>query len=323
MSASAASSWQSYWQQADDKKVCELGGTDHPAISQFWHRFFSDARLGAKSASRKLRIVDIASGSGAVFEHLFSIVDEECCDSVCVDLSYGAVKAVKNRRRAVSGVVANGLALPFTESCADIVVSQFGIEYAGFEAVTGLQSLIRPRGRLALLLHHRGGAIYDECYHNYLALREVQKSGFLQGAIAMFPHAFSVLKGEERSEYERVSKGLIPAFRHMERIMAQYGNQVAGGVVRKLYLDVDHIHSNLPAFALHEVDAWLRQAVCELESYAERMFSMCQSALDIEQFESLKKELTSEGFQLYVAESLNAPDCSAPLAWSILAAKEN
>lgn len=319
MSTSTAASWQSYWQQAEDKKVCGLGGTDHPAISQFWHSFFSDARIDAKNASNSVRIVDVASGSGAVFERLFSLVDETCCDAMCVDLSRGAVKAVKSRWPAVSGVVADGRAIPLAERSVDIVASQFGIEYAGLEAVLGLHRLIRSQGRLALLLHHRNGAIYNECNQNYLALCEVESSGFIQGAIEMFPHAFNVLKGGERTAYERTSQQLIPAFRDMERIMTQYGNNVAGGVVRKLYRDVDHIHTNLPAYNQYEIDVWLQRAKYELECYAERMNSMCHAALDSDQFERLKSSLSSTGFYLHVAKSFEAEGYSSPLAWAIVA----
>ncbi len=321
MRTSTAASWQSYWQQADEKKACKISGTDHPAISQFWHKFFSDARVGAKSAPDNLRVVDVASGRGAVFEHLFALGDGACCDAVCVDLSHDALGAVRDRWPAVSGIVANGAALPIAEHSVDIVVSQFGVEYAGVDAVVALCKLVRPGGQLALLLHHRGGAIFKECDDNYVALCEVQKSGFLQGAMNMFPHAFNVLAGGERSEYERTSKSLIPAFRIMERIMAQYGRNVASGVVRKLYLDIDHIHTNLPAFDRQEVDVWLRQASRELQYYTERMNSMRHAALDDQQFEVLKAEMADFGFELHVADALAVADHSAPLAWSVIAEK--
>ena len=319
MSVSTASSWQSYWQQAKDKNVCELGGTDHPAIEQFWHRFFRDARVGAKNASGCPRIIDIASGSGAVFGHLFSFVDRACCHSVCVDLSPDAVNAVVTRWPEVSGVVANGAALPLAAHSADIVTSQFGVEYAGIEAIRALFDIVSPRGRIALLLHHRDGAIYRECADNHSALREVRDSGFLEGAIEMFPHAFDVLVGEERSAYERTSNNLIPAFRDMERIMARYGKHVAGGVIQKLYMDVNHIHSNLPRFDRQEVDEWLKQALKELDRYMERMSSMCQAALSAQNFEALKKSLADSGFELLEAEALEGADQPHPLAWSLVA----
>jgi len=321
MSVSTASSWQSYWQQAGDKKVCELGGTDHPAIEQFWHRFFKDARVGAKSASGCPRFIDVASGSGAVFRHLFTLVDSACCNSVCVDLSPDAVNAVRSRWPEVSGIVADGAALPLAEHSADIVVSQFGVEYAGIEAIRALFDIVSPGGTIALLLHHRDGAIYRECSDNYAALCEVRENGFLEGAIEMFPHAFDVLAGGERSAYERTSHNLIPAFRDMERIMAEYGRYVASGVVQKLYTDVDHIHSNLPRFDREEIDTWLQQAILELDRYTERMNSMCRAALSEENFEALKEYVVDSGFEILETKALEGVGQSQPLAWSLIAEK--
>jgi len=321
MSVSTASSWQSYWQQAKDKNVCELGGTDHPAIEQFWHRFFRDARVGAKNASGCPRIIDIASGSGAVFGHLFSSVDKVRCKPVCVDLSPDAVSAVVARWPGVSGIVADGAALPLADHSADIVTSQFGVEYAGIEAIRALCDVVRPKGRIALLLHHRDGAIYRECADNHAALCQVRENGFLESAIEMFPHAFDVLMGGERSAYEKTSHNLIPAFRDMERIMAQYGKHVAGGVIRKLYTDVNHIHSNLPRFDRQGVVGWLQQAILELDRYIERMNSMCRAALSVETFEALKESLVNSGFEPLEAEALEGDDQSYPLAWALVAEK--
>ena len=320
MSVSTVSSWQSYWQQAKDKSVCELGGTDHPAIKQFWHRFFSDARIGAKNACDCPRIIDVASGSGAVFGHLFSLEGKAHCTPVCVDLSPDAVAAVVDRWPEVSGVVADGAALPLAKHSADIVTSQFGVEYAGIEAVQALFDIVSPGGRIALLLHHRDGAIYRECADNYAALCEVRENGFLEGAIEMFPHAFDVLMGGGRAAYEQTSHNLIPAFRDMERIMAQYGSYVAGGVIRKLYMDVNHIHTNLPKFDRQEVDRWLQQAIIELDRYMERMHSMCRAAIRTQTFDSLKEAVANSGFEVIEAEALDAGQ-SHPLAWCLVAKK--
>lgn len=320
MGVSTASSWQSYWQQAGDKKVSELGGTDHPAIAQFWHKFFTGARIGAKRASGRPVIIDVASGSGAVFGYLFSLVDGALVNPMCVDLSQDAIGAVINRWPEVTGIVANGAALPLAEHSADIVVSQFGIEYAGIEAIWALLDVVRPGGKIALLLHHQNGAIYRECADNHAALCEVRDVRFVEGAVEMFPHAFDVLEGGERSAYERTSRNLIPAFRSMERIMTQYGRHVASGVVRSLYMDVNHIHTNLPAFDRNEVDAWLKQAILELDLYIERMDSMCKAALSEQSFDAIKERMVESGFKLREASALNGMNQQL-LAWSLIAEK--
>ncbi len=247
------------------------------------------------------------------------IVPAQNASLACIDISSAAVHSVMERLPQVQGIVADAAALPLTENCIDIAVSQFGIEYAGIEAIAGLLHAIKPGGEIALLIHHKSGAIYRECADNHAALREVQAIGFVDSAIEMFDKAFAVLAGGARTEYEQASQKLIPGFRAIEKVMQRYGKRVAGDTVRRLCLDVDHIHAHLHRYQKEEVLGWLQRTAVELESYAGRMMSMCEAAIDKSDLRRLVDHIKNRGFSVDVAEPLEAENLQLPLAWSLVA----
>ena len=59
----------------------------------------------------------------------------------------------------------------------------------------------------------------------------------------------------------------------------------------------------------------------ELELYAVRMRSMCDSAIDEGSFERLCDDLIDYGYQIDCAEPLSITDHELPLAWSLLATR--
>ncbi len=63
-STSAIHSWDTYWRGASHNATFSSGGTSHPAVLSFWDEVFGNFDIHGHAS----RIVDIASGSGAVIE---------------------------------------------------------------------------------------------------------------------------------------------------------------------------------------------------------------------------------------------------------------
>ena len=311
-------SWDNYWQHARNSSAYSGGGSTHPAVRDFWHQFFSAAR----DEFAPPRLVDIASGSGAVADAARTVFDTSGVELTCVDVSDAAIAALEERFPDVSGIVADARQIPLPSAGFDIVCSQFGIEYAGLDAMTELLRLVAPGGRVALLLHHDGGGIHRQCTASLDAARQLQGVNFIGKAGAMFAAGFRMLREGSRDEYEAAVSDLVPAIRALESIMRQHGREVADGAVLKLYTDVREMTARLPNYDEGEVAEWLQRMRGEFLAYEGRMASMCEAAIDENAFMTLCTEIEAAGFELLRNEALLNAGTGVPLAWALIAAAQ-
>jgi SAM-dependent methyltransferase len=310
-------SWDTYWQGSGESGAYSSGGASHPAIKAFWESFFQPVQRDYTAPS----ILDIASGNGAVVECALQVFGESPVEISCVDVSESAIANIQSRFPRVSGIVADACSIPLEPGAFDIVTSQFGIEYAGLEAIDEAGRLLAGGGQLAFLLHNKAGSIHQECAINLDAVSRVQESRFVDHAIEMFRTGFEAVRGADRAPYDQAAKQLAPAVSDLEGIMNQYGEQVADETVARLYADVGKIHSEIQHYEPDEVLSWLSRMGEELEAYAGRMSSMRDAALDGDSFERLCAGLRSREFALESAGPFMVPDSESPLAWALIARK--
>jgi SAM-dependent methyltransferase len=313
-----ATGWDTYWQGAGSGAAFSRGGTSHPVVLSFWGSFFAKVREDYV----RPRVADIASGSGAVVDCALSTLGGDPAVFTCVDISEAAIDALVTRLPHVKGIVADASNVPLESESFDIVTSQFGIEYAGLDAIDEIARLPAAGGTLALLLHHRNGGIYRQCAASRDAIRMMQSVAFIPRAVAMFEAGFVACHGSGRAAYEAAARDLKPAVREMESIMRRYGREVADGTIIRLYKDVATIHGRMQNYEPSEVLSWLRGMQMELEAYAERMASMCDAAIDADVFASLRDRLQPMGYTIDRADALQNVAAGVPLGWVLIAERE-
>jgi len=312
-----AASWDTYWHGTGDVGAYSSGGVRHPAILAFWDKFFT----GVKKDYSKPKIIDIASGNGAVVERALATFGEEQPDFTCLDVSDAAIANIRERFPQVDGIITDARNIPLDSGSFDITTSQFGVEYAGLEAINEAARLPASGGRLALLLHNQAGSIHRECVESLDAVVRLQESRFVPYAIEMFSAGFEAVRGADRIPYETSAKKLAPAIGVLEAVMKQYGQHVAGDTIARLYDDVARIHQGIQHYEPAEVLDWLNSLDGELEAYAGRMSSMRECAIDSESFAQILVGLRSRGYTIDRAEPLAIPDHDLPLAWILIATK--
>ena len=308
-------SWDAYWHGTGESGAYSSGGAGHPAIKDFWGTFFQSMQKDYTMPS----ILDIASGNGAVVEHALQVFGEGPVEISCVDISESAVANIQNRFPRVNGIVADARSIPLETGAVDIITSQFGIEYAGLEAVDEAERLLAVGGQLAFILHIQAGSIHQECARNLDAISRVQESRFIEYASEMFRTGFEAVRGANRAPYDQAGKQLAPALKTLEGIMEQYGEQVADETIVRLYSDVGEIHSEIQHYDPVEILSWLSRMGEELDAYAGRMSSMHDAALDEDRFEEICAGLRSREFTIESAEPFVVPDSESPLAWALVA----
>lgn len=310
-----AASWDTYWHGTGDADAYSSGGVSHPAIQAFWNEFFRTVKQDYDAP----RIIDIASGNGAVIECAFAVLGRQRPEFTSVDVSAAAIKNIRSRFPEVRGVVADARSIPLDPGGFEIVASQFGVEYAGVTAVEEAARLVAPEGRLALLLHSQQSSIHKECEESLDAIVRLKESNFIPYAARMFEAGFKACRGGDRAPYEAAATKLAPSVKALESIMAQYGQHVAGDTVARLYSDVDRMHQAIQRYEPAEVLDWLVRMDGELDAYVGRMSSMCRAALDTESFERVCADLRQRGYTTLHAGPLMAPGQGRPLAWALVA----
>ena len=316
-SSQVANSWDTYWHGTGDIGAYSIGGVNHPAILTFWDEFFQ----GVEQGYTKPKVIDIASGNGAVVERALATFGDEQPDFTCLDVSDAAITNIRERFPQVKGLVTDARSIPLDSGSFDVATSQFGVEYAGLEAINEVARLLAPGGRLALLIHSEAGSIHRECVESLDAVVQLKESRFIPYAIEMFRAGFEAVRGANRAPYEAAGKQLAPAIGALEAIMKQYGQHVAGDTIARLYSDVGQIHQEIQHYEPAEVLDWLSRMDGELDAYAGRMSSMSDSAVDSEAFEKICDELRNRDYTIERAEPLIASDQDLPLAWVLIATK--
>ncbi len=312
---SVAQDWDRYWKGSQDQSAFGSGGVNHPAILAFWTTFFR------ASANPTTRIIDIASGTGAVIEAA-THVDQSPGDFICVDTSIAAINTLCSRFLNVQGLVADASQLPLEDESQSMATSQFGLEYAGKEAFTELIRVLAQGGRLALVLHCDHGIIFNEAAASLDATKRLKESEFLPLATEMFKAGFAIYRGANPAEFEAAAKRLMPAFKSLEPIMDEHGVHVAGDTICELYNEVARIQGRMQHHDEQEVINWLTRIGQELDAYAGRMKSMQQAALSKDEFLAFTDKLNTGGFKIQQAEALRVANHPLPLAWILTANKQ-
>ncbi|MEP2652301.1 MAG: class I SAM-dependent methyltransferase [Paraglaciecola sp.] len=311
-------SWDKYWQGTGDESAFTSGGVSHSAIRSFWNEFFSSVKQNYTTP----KVLDVASGNGAVIQCALESFNEIPVELSAQDISNSAINNIQSRFPQVKGIISNANDIPKENGSFDVVTSQYGVEYAGHEAIFESARLVANSGSLVLLMHCDSGSIYLECKQNLDAIERTQKSNFIQLSIDMLSAGFQAVKGAKREHYEIAATKLPPAIKELEAIMHQYGVNVAGETISKLYNDVDRIHQRMQHYEPTDVLAWLNRMDDELEAYKERMASMCLSAISPSDFNEIKNNLKKSGFTIQTADKIYVPDNQLPIAWVLIAKKQ-
>jgi SAM-dependent methyltransferase len=236
-----------------------------------------------------VRLLYIATGSGAVIENLFQQAVDDQPDISCVDISEVAIDSVRRRYPSVVGIVADARSIPLESSRYDFVTSQFGIEYAGLDALDEAARLIAPGGSLAMLMHIRPGLIFDECSAALDAVRRTKKAEFVERTLRFFKAGFAAVRGADRASYEKAGSKLNPAIEAVEAILSEHGEHIAGGTIAKLY--------------------------------GARMASMCDASVDERTFGEFGERLRNHGFTIIQGEPLLPAGDTLPIAWALRAVR--
>lgn len=187
--------WTSYWATGGLHSCTgSFSGNYSGAIGAWWTARFARLRPGQ-------RLLDLATGNGPLPLMLRAQCQSDGLEVDAVDLAKVAPAWFDPARdhgiRFHSGVAME--ALPFGDASFDLVVSQFGFEYARREpALRECLRVCRPDGGLALVMHH-AGSVLVEVGRSELANQALLQApgGLLEAAAAVLPWFARARAGED------------------------------------------------------------------------------------------------------------------------------
>lgn len=315
--AQVAEVWDNYWHSGPNDAAFDGRGSRHPIVLSFWDEYFG----ALKGQYETPRIIDIASGNGAIVDCAKIAFGGEPVDLTCLDVSSSAISLVEQLFPGVHGIVADARSIPLDSGGYDIATSQFGIEYAGLDAIDEVTRLIAPGGQLALLLHNRAGGIYRRCSTSLKALETLQEIMFFPYAITLFEEGFAAVRGADRKKYDAAGRQFQLVIRKVESIFDQHGRDVADGTIAKFLDDILKVHGRIQYCDPSEVLDWLNKMQSEVQAFAGRMASMCDVAIDATVFDELCERIRTQEFEILRSNPLTDPEDDVAYAWALVAAR--
>lgn len=309
--------WENYWggsgNQEDARDAAVTGAGRSEAFQSAWRAFFEDT---AKRTQSSLTLMDLACGGGVVTDIASAVFakNRRMADVrlIGVDYSLSAARQYAARFQGsdalqISGVVGDALSMPFQERCADIVVSQFGIEYAGAEAVGAASRLLAQHGEVMCLTHCRAGAIERECSENLSVASEIISSGVLTQARQLFVDPSD-------------PQGAVQFNATMQALhaLAQKNPASAGNrLLTRLWADLTKLIARRAAYNPREAVGWIDANAAEITMYRDRMKSMTEAALDEGQIHDIADRWKADGLDVDAPSAILLDGADAPSAWRL------
>lgn len=294
-----ANSWEKFWKSGEQKSEkstmmpCFGGQAEH--LSRRWQTLLQPF---ISSVSQDDVVIDVAAGNGVVIYSLLHLLNQSDCSEmpqlICTDYSLSACQEAVSRDRNITAVCAQSETLPFVDGVADLVLSQFGIEYSGDVGFAEAFRLLSSKGRFCAICHIKEGVIYNECLTHFNASLEFEDTNIFATAEAVFTQANLVLEGQaSQASFIEADRAFSRSVNACKQIFGRYGKKVCAGYLFQIFVDLGKMFNNIQQYPLSEVLIWLENNRNEMRAYSERMKSMTQSALSEEDINNIFNNLRS------------------------------
>ena len=295
--------WADYWlhDSAEGEVFVNAAGEKHPALADHWLAVFAEVGSGA-------RVIDIASGAGSIFAHLPNDHGYELHAS---DIAAEALDTLRERLPGVTTHVASAAEMPFDDGAFDVVVSQFGIEYAGRDAFAEAARLVAAGGMLAAVAHVADGYIDGNNQAQLAEAIGIRDSGFVDEAIRLTRVAY---RGNPNALAAR-EKEITPHVQRVEDAM----RRCRQGVHTHLYSGFRQLYENRAQYDESDITGWLDGMKGEIDKTIDRLSRIRQAALSEEDVQAIIDAIRDTGFGDVNVSPFMTPGNEQPVAWNIRA----
>lgn len=278
-------------------------------IEPVWHEF-SDA-LADES-----RLLDLATGNGVV-----ALACARRAHQRQQNLEIHAVDAADIKPPAqASGQEPQVLfqggvwleELPFENGSFNAVVSQYGFEYANEEqAVFEISRVLSSGGRLRLVIHAHGGAVWED-----VQIRHDRLAGVLagDGVMGLVLGLVRAQKNKQARVFKSRLKKLEPAAREAQKLADNAPPDDSALFFSREFL---YVWSNRNRYRQDDLLRSLEDGTAFARGTAERYAQMLRVARTGQQMAALRERLNAGGFRVTMLRQVCNPADGREIAWQI------
>lgn len=295
--------WSEYWnnQGFSGEVFVNKAWERHPQLASYWKVQFS----GIHSASK---IIDLACGAGSVLADL----EEGHSHSLFgADLSIDALHLLRERLSPTHAVVCTVSQLPFPASTFDLVVSQFGLEYAGSEAFVEAAKLVTRGGRIVILCHIEDGYIDTRNKSMLTGAQKIVDTDFISKSIKLVEAAFD----GHNSSLQKAKTAFMPVEQQISAML----NDHPEGIHKHLYFGFKQLFHRRSHYDVTDITTWLDAMRTDVGKNIMKLKQMCAAASSEEQIKQICRQFTQLGLREVGYSPFAVSDNDLPIAWSITA----
>ncbi|AEE22298.1 Methyltransferase type 11 [Glaciecola sp. 4H-3-7+YE-5] len=313
--------WESHWQKTSNTAAFEESTPLHTYLQIHWSNFLKQAI----SPHNDTKLIDLACGKGTVSELAASqdnAVGTGRLDIHCVDATFSAVTNVAKRLNISTAVQANCASLPYQNDSFDLVVSQFGIEYAPAHSANEFARILKSSGRFASVIHYKNGAIYQDCNEKRKLIEKVLSLNLFEKAQVAFTAGYAVVDGKLPLQvFQKADADFAPVIEQYKQLIISTNSEVKSLLIQILK-DMGFMYENIASHREQDVSAWLTSTKLEFINFKDRMSSMVNAAMDEDQICQMLSPFLAKGFTQTICERLSV-DNDPPFAWFVQIANIN
>ena len=293
--------WTDYWRKEGVGGEVFVGPQNqrNEQLTGFWLPVLGG--LGAGT-----RVLDIACGAGSVFAALPADHDLLLHGS---DVSGQALKLLKSRIEGVKVSQSSATQLNYPDHSMEMVVSQFGLEYAGLDAFSEAGRVVASGGQFAFLCHCEGGYVDKRTSSQLIGAQAARSSQFAFKAAQLVRAMFAL----EPNTVKRMAAEFQKSEVTMRNTLAKHPE----GIHAHLYHGFRKIYSNYKNYALADILKWLADVSAEVEMATARLTQMQNAMLSESRMAEALERLSNAGLSVNEPSSLQLDDHDAPLAWHL------
>lgn len=280
--------WSLYW-QGDNLQSCvaSQSASDSEQLAEYWQNI-------ASKLDGSARVLDLACGNGVVAVHLLQASPGmQICGVDQAKIAPQKLIAANPELGSVEFFPETSVSeLPFDGESFDLVVSQFGIEYAELSSSSAeAVRVLRPSGVLTFLLHHQDSSIVQS------ALRHLQEVSQLLAHDGLVERARDYCAGRiSLSELERCGEEYLGSATYQTK---QVSGQIFAGINHFIELV-----GSVDAKASDQATQLLATMARRLKADQQRLQQMAAAALDVPGLSAWVERYAELGIDMLETEPL-------------------